>query len=178
MKSKLNGAPQIRIDVGNWMKIERQKMRKTKHRAHFNQNIYRQQSLEGILHEIAALMWFFSSSCSRYGWKQDAFSTFHAFKRVNNHLSPEKNPLWSGKKRFPFDVYISKANFIRLNVLIRWIGKWGNDFVPLSSNDGFIINSKFNELCAKWHSSIECETRTIAGAFRAVSAVNLPLIRN
>lgn len=27
------------------------------------------------------------------------------------------------------------------------------EFYPLSSNDGFIINSKFNKLCAKWYSS-------------------------
>lgn len=47
MKIKLNGAQQIRADVKKFKKNEK-RLEKIKHSAHFNQNIYQQQSLEGI----------------------------------------------------------------------------------------------------------------------------------
>lgn len=98
---------------------------------------------------------------------------------------PEKNLLWSEKKRIcdpVWCIYFQNELYLRLNMPIRqW--NWEKneeiiffEFLSLSSNDGFNINSKFNKLCAKWHSSMKSKTPN--RMLRAVSAVNLPLIRN
>lgn len=92
---------------------------------------------------------FFLSSVE----KQDAFSTFHAFKRVNNHLSPKKSTLKRKKREDSRLMCIfPNTNCIRLTIPIRWRNwEWNEkmiffEFLSLSSNDGFIINSKFNKL--------------------------------
>lgn len=135
MRSKLNGAQQIRIDVKNWIKNEK-RWEKIKHSAHFNQNIYQQQSLEGIWYEIAAKCDFFLF----FAWKRDAFSTIGfslsargwttIYPRKKFTLKRKKENMWS-RLMYIFPkriVFTTKHAYSTVELR----EKWGNNFLWIS----------------------------------------------